>query len=149
MLISGFTFCEMLNRPDSKRIHFIGCLIPAALGIWAPYLWKGQALLALAIPTSVIGGSLLPIAYLTFLLLINSRKLLGDARPSGGKRLAINSAMTIALLVAGYASIVGLLPKKLGSFPIGKVALAALVLMAVLGTASFFAKQSRESKTSK
>lgn len=141
MLISGFTFCEMLNKPDSKRIHFIGCLIPAAVGIWAPFLWKGKALLALAIPTSVIGGSLLPIAYLTFLLLINSRRLLGDACPTGGKRIAINAAMLIALLVAGYGSIIGLLPKSLGTFPIGKVALGVLVLMAVLGTGSFFAKQ--------
>ena len=55
-------------------------------------------------PTSVFGLVLLPIAYLTFLLLINQRSLLGDAMPRGFKRFAANVVMTIATAVAMFAS---------------------------------------------
>ena len=51
---------------------------------------------ALATPTSVIGGAMLPIAYFSFLLLMNSPRALGDSMPSGGKRVCWNILMIIA-----------------------------------------------------
>ncbi|MEZ6147596.1 MAG: hypothetical protein R3B91_19660 [Planctomycetaceae bacterium] len=36
-------------------------------------------------PTSLFGMVLLPIAYFTFLLMMNSKSLLGNAKPTGGK----------------------------------------------------------------
>ena len=41
----------------------------------------------MAIPTSVIGSSLLPIAYFTFLLLMNSRSVLGEDRIMVGMKM--------------------------------------------------------------
>ena len=54
------------------------------------------------------GFTLLPIAYITFLLLMNSKTLLGDSRPEGARRIRWNVLMVIATIVAtvgaGWAS---------------------------------------------
>jgi hypothetical protein len=52
------------------------------------------------VPTSVFGMVLLPIAYITFFLMINSKSLMGDALPQGNKRIALNIAMLVALIAA-------------------------------------------------
>ena len=80
MLINGFTLCEMLGRPNSKVVHFIGTVIAGLGGFLGPlYFWaNATSKAALAVPTSVIGGAMIPIAYFTFLLLMNSSSLLGE-----------------------------------------------------------------------
>ncbi len=147
MLISGFTFCEMLNVPSEGNAHRIGCFIPGILGIFFPFIWAGQSKAALAVPTSVIGGALLPIAYMTFLLLMNSKRLLGDALPQGGKRILWNTLMGIATAIATFGSIWGLKGRTMaigGShFPIGNVFIFILVAMLIIGIFTFIAKNRR------
>lgn len=138
MLINGFAFCEMLGVPAEGTMHRIGSLIPA-VGVLGPFVWS-KAAAALATPTSVIGGAMLPIAYFSFLLLMNSKSLLGDAMPTGMRRLRWNALMIVATLVALFGSAWGLANKKLGSFPIGNVALGFLAVLLVLGFVSFMAK---------
>jgi len=139
MLINGFAFCEMIGVPAEGNWHRVGSLIPA-VGVVGPFVWS-KAAPALATPTSVIGGAMLPIAYLSFLLLMNSRKLLGDAMPTGGRRLRWNLLMGFATLVAAFGSIWGMMDKKLpGGFPIGRVALVGLAILLVLGVLSFLKK---------
>ncbi len=89
MLINGFAFCELIDVPAEGTMHRIGSFIPA-IGVLGPFIW-GKAAPALAMPTSVIGGAMLPIAYFSFLLLMNSRRALGDSMPTGGKRLFWNA----------------------------------------------------------
>ncbi|MGY8689155.1 MAG: divalent metal cation transporter, partial [Verrucomicrobiales bacterium] len=113
MLISGFTFCEMLNVPSEGMTHRIGCLIPGVIGIFFPIIWAGQSKAALAVPTSVIGGALLPIAYFTFLLLMNSKRLLGDAMPKGTSRIIWNVLMVTATVIATFASVWGLINRTM------------------------------------
>ena len=50
------------------------------------------------LPTSAICGFLLPIAYLGWLFLNNSRAYLGDDRPSGGRGLVYNAAMVLCIV---------------------------------------------------
>ena len=77
MLINGLAFQELFKRPNDKGIHFAGCLVAGLAGVAGPFLWgNSEARAALAVPTSVIGGSLIPIAYITFLLLMNSNEKL-------------------------------------------------------------------------
>lgn len=102
MLISGFVVCEVFDRPSTGWLFRFGTLA-AATGALGPFYWS-KAAFWLAVPTSVFGLVLLPIAYLTFLLLINQRSLLGDAMPRGFKRFAANVVMTIATAVAIFAS---------------------------------------------
>ena len=101
MLISGFVICEIFNLPPSGWGHRLGTLAAAA-GVLGPFIWSGEARFWLAVPTSVFGFTLLPIAYLTFFLLMNQRGLLGSEMPRGIRRGAWNVAMAIA---AGAATI--------------------------------------------
>ena len=140
MLINCFCICEALGRPGDKKLHFIGSLIPGLIGVCFPLIWSGESKAALAVPTSVIGGSLLPIAYFTFLLLMNSKKLLGDAMPRGGKRIFFNLLMIIATSFATFGSVWALKDAKLGNFPMGKVGLVILVSLFLLGLFGFLSK---------
>jgi hypothetical protein len=144
MLINGFAFCELINVPAEGNMHRLGSLIPA-VGVVGPFVW-GQAAPALATPTSVIGGAMLPIAYLSFLLLMNSRRALGDSMPSGGKRVFWNTLMIIATAAATFGSVWGLRGKTMYDFPIGNVALGVLAVMLVLGVVGFFGKQAEHKK---
>ena len=99
MLINGFAFCEMLNLPTEGRTFRVGCLIAGIIGFFGPMAW-GNLGPWLALPTSVIGFSLLPIAYVAFLFLMNSKSLLGDSLPSGGSKIRWNALMIVATLVA-------------------------------------------------
>lgn len=101
MLINGFVLCEILNVPDSVKVHRFGCLIVGVIGFFGPSIWGSKGAW-LAVPTSLIGGALLPIAYITFFMLMNSKSLLGDALPAGASRVRWNLLMGIA---AGIATI--------------------------------------------
>ena len=141
MLINGFAFCELLDVPAEGKMHRIGSFIPA-VGVFGPFVW-GAAAPALAVPTSVIGGAMLPIAYVSFLLLMNSKSVLGDAMPTGRNRIIWNSLMILATVVSGFASAWGLYAKKMFGFPIGLVALGALAVLLIIGFVSFLQKQSK------
>jgi hypothetical protein len=143
MLINGFCLCEALGRPGDKQLHFLGSLIPGLLGICFPLIWTAESKAALAVPTSVIGSSLLPIAYFIFLLMMNSKKLLGDKMPTGGKRVLWNVLMLIATGLATFGSIWALKDKSLGAFPMGKVGIGVLAILFVIGIIGFMSKNKR------
>lgn len=102
MLISGFVICEVFNLPSTGWPFRIACSV-AAIGVLGPFIWGGAGF-ALAVPTSVFGFMLLPIAYLTFFLLMNQKSLLKDEMPTGGRRWAWNILMGIATVIASVAS---------------------------------------------
>jgi len=141
MLINGFAFCELLNVPAEGTMHRIGSFIPA-VGVLGPFVW-GAAAPALAVPTSVIGGAMLPIAYVSFLLLMNSKSVLGDAMPTGSKRVVWNALMILGTVVSAFASAWGLYGKKMYGFPIGIVALVFLAVLLIIGFVSFLQKQAK------
>jgi Mn2+/Fe2+ NRAMP family transporter len=99
MLISGFTFCEVFGFPQGGFYHRVGCLLPA-IGVLGPFVWSGKVAFWLAVPTSVFGMVLLPIAYFTFFLLMNNKKVLGDDMPRGQSRVTWNVLMGIACFLA-------------------------------------------------
>jgi hypothetical protein len=70
------------------------------LAVWG----DDQARFWLAVPTSNFGMALLPIAYVTFFLMMNNRSLLGDAMPRGLFRLVANLVMLLAIAVAGVGA---------------------------------------------
>ena len=102
MLVSGFVVCEVLDLPSTGWPFRLGTLF-AATGVLGPFL-AGDQFTYLAVPTSVAGLTLLPIAYLTFLLMMNNRRLLGDDVPRGGKRWLVNLALGLSTGVAFFAS---------------------------------------------
>ncbi len=103
MLISGFTVCEMLNLPPTGWPHRAGCFV-AGLGVLGPFVWEGKTQFWLAVPTSIFGMALLPIAYLAFFLLMNNKAVLGKDMPQGGKRILWNVLMLLALTIATFGA---------------------------------------------
>lgn len=105
MLINGFAVCEILGKPAEGWPFRIGSLMPC-IGMLAPFIWTGgKAQFWLAVPTSVFGMTLLPIAYFTFFLLMNQKSLLGKDMPTGRRRVTWNVLMAVAAGLAGFCSI--------------------------------------------
>jgi len=106
MLISGFVVCEMFGFPHGGKEHKWGCML-ASVGVLGPFIWTGKTLFWLAVPTSVFCMMLLPIAYVTFFLMMNSKALMGGAMVTGVKRNVWNIMMGIAslgaLIAAGWS----------------------------------------------
>ena len=102
MLINGFCLTEAMGLKMGGTAHKIGSILPGITGaLGFLFLWgDGQARFWLAVPTSVFGMVLLPVAYFTFFCMMNSKALLGDALPQGGKRVALNVAMGVALVAS-------------------------------------------------
>jgi len=127
MLVSGFVICEIFGLPQGGWPHRLGCLA-ATTGALGPFVW-GQASFYLVVPTSVFGMALLPLAYLTFFLLMNQRSLLGEDLPKGGKRVLWNLLMAVAAGTASAAS--GWIVWDRGGIA-GVAAVAVLLLLAVI-----------------
>lgn len=133
MLISGFVVCEILGLPQGGAAHRWGCLLPA-VGVFGPFFWS-QAQAWLAVPTSVFGMTLLPIAYFTFFFMMNQKSLLGNDMPTGAKRIWWNLLMALATVGATAAASVSIWNSRgaLGWYGVGGagafIALAVLVQM--------------------
>jgi len=114
MLINGFCVCEAFNRPSRGWLYRVGSLVPA-VGVLGPFIWAGAAPY-LALPTSVFGFILIPIAYTTFVLLMNQPKLLGENMPRGIKRLVWNVLMIFGVVVVLIGSVYKAWQKTAESF---------------------------------
>lgn len=141
MLMNGLAFQELFGAPDNKNVHLAGCAVSGLAGASGPFIWTGGAAVALAVPTSVIAGSLIPIAYFTFFLMMNSRKVLGEHMPRGGKRVLWNAVMIFATGVATFGSAWVLYSKAIREdwqkyFGVG--GLTFLTILFIVGIISFF-----------
>lgn len=103
MLISGFVICEIFGLPHSGWPFKLGCLA-ACTGVLGPFFWKDVGAY-LAVPTSVFGMALLPIAYISFFLLFNQKSLLKEHLPSGPARFVWNLLLFVAAGSATFASL--------------------------------------------
>lgn len=100
MVVCGFTFCEMLGLEHTKTRFRMFALTPtigllgvaATLPIWFP------------VAASAICFTMLPIAYLAFLIMNNKRSYIGDAVGRGWSRAVFNALLVVALLVATVGS---------------------------------------------
>jgi hypothetical protein len=100
MVVSGFVVCEVLNKPYTGWTFRLGALLPG-IGFLGPFFWD-QAYFWLAIPTSVLTFMLLPIAYVTFLLMMNNKALMGSFMPQGRNRIIWNALMILAVTLTRY-----------------------------------------------
>jgi Mn2+/Fe2+ NRAMP family transporter len=87
MLCSGFALSVMTNKtnnePTQGKLYRIGMFLPA-VGVLGAVFWNDVALWV-AVPTNIICGLLLPIAYIGFIKLQRNRNYLGEATPTGAK----------------------------------------------------------------
>lgn len=135
MLINSLCFCELLNRPARGWPQFLGGSM-TSIALVGVLLWR-DAMMYLAIPTSVFCMTLLPLAYLSFFLLMNQKKLLGESLPKGGKRVLWNVLMAISSSLALFASLWSI--RSLG----GRYGIAAVVVFTLLVLVSHIVRKSR------
>ncbi|MFZ9915446.1 MAG: hypothetical protein ACO3IB_08975, partial [Phycisphaerales bacterium] len=102
MVCSGLACAEMFGLRVGSRAYRAATLLPAP-GVLGSVFW-GSISVWLAVPTSLIAGALLPLAYIGFIRLQTSRAYLGDDRPRG----ALATAWLVAMGV-GTAVLVGFL----------------------------------------
>jgi hypothetical protein len=131
MLMNGFAIGEAFGAPKNGIIFRIGTLMPL-VGVLGPFLWS-KAAFWLAVPASVFGMCLLPIAYVSFFLLMNSRKALGSERPAGTRRWRWNSLMTLSISLATIGSLSGIWSKTRWIGITSLLILIALALVLHLG----------------
>ena len=72
-------------------------------------------------------------SFLAFFLMMNSKSVLGDELPRGGRRLLWNSLMSISLLITGTAAAYTATTKSLFGFPVGTVGLVLFVVAIIAG----------------
>jgi Mn2+/Fe2+ NRAMP family transporter len=138
MIISGFVVCEVFNRPYTGWEFRLGAALPG-LGVLGPFFWD-QAYFWLAIPTSVITLLLLPIAYVTFLLMMNNKALMGKFMPAGRNRIIWNTLMILAVTLITSASLYMLWMRG------GLWGLAALfAFLAIVGYAEWHKRKNKNS----
>ncbi|UCD28461.1 MAG: divalent metal cation transporter [Planctomycetota bacterium] len=97
MLVSGFTLCEICGGTPDGKAYKIGISIPA-LGLFGPLIF-GKLQMWLMVPISVFCFFFIPIAYITFFVLMNNKRFLGEDCPRGITRLIWNTGMILAILV--------------------------------------------------
>ena len=128
MLISGFTFCEIFGFSHSGWMHRLGCMLPA-FGVAGPFLFTGEAKVWMVVPTSIFGWTLLPIAYLSFFLLINNKSLMKDQRIKGFGGAIFNLAMLVGITAVLVAA-VWTIWNKIHWFGVGIVSF--LIILSIL-----------------
>jgi Mn2+/Fe2+ NRAMP family transporter len=129
MLINGFVLSEMFGKPTRGWVYRIGTLMPC-IGLLGPFVIGTQeAQVWLMIPTSVFALVVLPIAYVTFYLLMNQKSLLGKDMPRGARRVVWNFLMAVAAGVAAFASFWSLWNKVRW---LGVAAVVAFIALAVI-----------------
>ena len=103
MLCCGAAASAIFNlKPNSKKYRLALLLpTPAVSGV---FLWSTLGAYVI-LPVSAITGVLLPIAYLGWFFLNNSRGYLGDDCPVGGRRLFYN-AVLLACIVTVLSSVI-------------------------------------------
>lgn len=111
MMINGFVFCEAAGCSHEGKLLIVGSLVAGIVGAMWPYVWDGPAKLWLAILASTFGIMLLPIAYVTFFMLMNSKSVLGEDRPRGASRFIWNLLMGVSVIGAFIAAITAIFDK--------------------------------------
>ncbi|MEZ5278490.1 MAG: divalent metal cation transporter [Opitutaceae bacterium] len=127
MLINGFAVAEAVGAAKGSLTYKMGTLMPL-VGVLGPFLWS-KAAFWLAVPTSVFGMVLLPIAYVSFFLLMNSRRALGAERPAGSRRLRWNLLMVLSIALATLGSLFSIWSKTRWT---GILSLVGLIAVAAI-----------------
>ncbi|HEB51787.1 MAG TPA: hypothetical protein ENI87_00890 [bacterium] len=97
MVCCGFVAMEWFGLPFGSLRQRLFMLLPLP-GVLAPVVWSKYAVY-LAIPTTIICGAMLPVAYLGFLLLQRSKAYLGEERPTGLRGVVATGGLVVAMVV--------------------------------------------------
>ncbi|MCA9134627.1 MAG: divalent metal cation transporter, partial [Planctomycetales bacterium] len=143
MLINGYVYRELAPPQYATAAHILGCVVAGICGALWPLIWTGESRFWLAILTSTFGMMLLPIAYITFFFMMNSRALLGDSKPRGLSLVVWNTLMGLSVagaLVAASSAIM----QKMNDPVAGPTVLGIAVFFGLLVLVGFAATPHRK-----
>lgn len=147
MMINGYAFTEMLNTKPNGAAHVIGCLIAGLSGASWFIVWDGPAKTWLAILVSSFAVMFLPIAYVTFFMMMNSKKILGEDKPKGLSWVIWNVLMVISVVGAIAAAVVSITDKVTSSttpFAQKAVVLTVVIGYLILFVGGFFLRSGKD-----
>lgn len=106
MLCSGFACEVMFGWKRGSGMHVLGTLLPA-IGVLGAVFWSDIAMWV-AVPTNIVCGLLMPLAYVGFIILQRSRGYLGADLPAGRLANVWIAGMVTAtvVLTAGLLTVV-------------------------------------------
>ena len=101
MLATGFIGCEMFGLKHDGKKKLLFSMIPAigVVGVLIPFP------IPLSITASTLAMPLMPVTVLGFMILLNKRSYMGDAMPSGVKRILWNSVLTVTIVIMSWAAV--------------------------------------------
>ena len=97
MVCCGFVAMEWFGLPFGSLRQRLFMLLPVP-GFLAPLFWSDYSVY-LAVPTTILCGAMLPIAYVGFLMLQRSKAYLGEDRQGGLGGLIATGGLLVAMLV--------------------------------------------------
>ena len=149
MLISGFCVCEIGGFEHGGKQHKMGTLLASTGLLWF-VVWTQGSAPYLAAVTGTFGYIFLPIAYIAFFLLFNSKKAMGENMPVGSSKIKWNILMGIAVVITSAAALgpYGAWGKKLNGFYIGRWFVGAFIVLAIIGHFYMVSKNKKEANAS-
>jgi len=148
MLINGYAFGEIFQRPEDNRVRLVGASLAAITGFCWFFIWSSPSRTWLIILASNFAAILLPIAYLTFFLMLNSKDLMQSERPEGSRRIIWNVLMLIGIAgatISAFASVGRIEVVEIRFFVFGGIA----VFLAMAGIGFFVKPNPSQTKIKK
>ncbi len=130
MVLNGHLVCEILGKPHKGAPFQSGSLL-LALSSVGPFIWSDQDNWV-ADPSYFLSLAILPFALLSFILMLNSKELLGRQCPKGISGFILNTGAIIAFCCLGISSFYLVWNHMWGNVPIGQI------LIILLGTLLLF-----------
>ncbi|MFK7768727.1 MAG: divalent metal cation transporter [Mariniblastus sp.] len=138
MLINGYAVAELVGAYHNNVVRAAGALAAGIMGFCWFIIWTGASKTWLIILASSFAAILLPIAYVAFFALMNSRRLLGDEKPTGFRMSVWNFLMTLGVIGA-LAQSVAAISTKISDPATGQMVIGGLAVFGLLVLAGFSA----------
>jgi amino acid permease len=131
MILNGHLVCEVLGKPHKGAPFQSGSMI-LALSSVGPFVLSDQNNWV-ADPSYFLSLAILPFALLSFILMLNSKELLGRQRPKGFNGLMNNAGSLIAFLSLGATSFYLVWNHTWKNVPIGQFLVVLLGILILVG----------------
>ncbi|MFZ9075435.1 MAG: hypothetical protein ACO2Z3_06500 [Flavobacteriaceae bacterium] len=131
MVLNGHLICEILGKPHKGAPFQTGSLLLAVSSI-GPFVWSDQDAWV-ADPSYFLSLAIIPYILLSFLLMLNSKELLGRQYPQGIKGFSLNLGVCLSFLLLGSCSFYLVWNHTWGSFPIGQVLVTLIGILVLIG----------------
>ena len=131
MVLNGHLVCEVLGKPHKGAPFQSGSLLLALASV-GPFVLSNQDTWV-ADPTYFISLAILPFALLSFLVMLNSRDILGRECPKGLTGLLLNTGAALSFTVLGASSTYLAWNHKWAGFPVGQALVIFIGVVLLIG----------------